>query len=112
MTGRHLKKSRGLVSTEFPVLTRTELLLALCGAIHISSAALGPKLMKHGYSTREAAEKVGVTFVTLQRHVFRRTFPVPPLQKVGGVSVRLWSDRDIEKARKALAKVKKGGKKK
>src|SRR5215469_4532701 len=110
MTGRHLEKGRGLVSTD-PVLTRTELLLALCGAIHISSAALGHRLMKHGYSTREAAEKVGVTFVTLQRHVFRRTFPVPPLQKVG-VSVRLWSDRDIEKARKALAKVKKGGKKK
>lgn len=67
--------------------------------------------MKHGYSTREAAEKVGVTFVTLQRHVFRKTFPVPPLQKVGGVSVRLWSERDSEKARKALAKVKKGKKK-
>jgi hypothetical protein len=68
--------------------------------------------MKHGCSTREAAEKVGVTFLTLQRHVYRKTFPVPPLQRVGGVSVRLWSDRDIEKARKALAKVKKGRKKK
>ena len=68
--------------------------------------------MNYGYSTREAAEKVGVTFLTFQRHVFRKTFPVPPLQKVGGVSVRLWSDRDIEKARKALAKVKKGRKKK
>ena len=112
MTGRHLEKGRELVSTNLPVLTRTELLLALCGAIHIWSAALGRRLMKHGYSTREAAEKVGVTFVTFQRHVFRRTFPVPPLQKVGSVSVRLWSDRDIEKARKALAKVKKGGKKK
>jgi hypothetical protein len=68
--------------------------------------------MKHRYSTREAAEKVGVTLLTLQRHVFRKTFPVPPLRKVGGVSVRLWSNHDIEKARKALAKVKKGRKKK
>jgi hypothetical protein len=68
--------------------------------------------MKHGYSTREAAEKVGVALLTLQRHVFRKTFPVPPLQKVGGVSVLLWSDRDIERARKALAKVKRGRKKK
>src|SRR5215469_15173605 len=111
MTGRHLEKGRGLVSTD-PLLTRTELLLALCGAIHIWSAALGRRLMKHGYSTREAAEKVGITFVTFQRHVFRRTFPVPPLQKVGSVSVRLWSDRDIEKARNARGRGKKGGKKK
>ena len=68
--------------------------------------------MKHGYSTREAAEKLGVTVLTLQRHVAAETFPVPPLQKVGGVSVRLWSDRDIARARKALAGVKRGRKKK
>jgi hypothetical protein len=68
--------------------------------------------MKHGYSTREAAQKLGVTLLTLQRHVAGKTFPVPPLQKVGGVSVRLWSDRDITTARKALAKVKRGRKKK
>jgi hypothetical protein len=68
--------------------------------------------MKHGYSTREAAEKLGVTLLTLQRHVAAKTFPVPPLQKVGGVSVRLWSNRDIATARKALAKVKRGRKKK
>jgi hypothetical protein len=67
--------------------------------------------MKHGYSTREAAKKVGVTLLTLQRHVAAKTFPVPPLQKVGGVSVRLWSDREITRAKKALAGVKRGRKK-
>jgi hypothetical protein len=43
------------------------------------------------YSTREAAAKLGVTLLTLQKHVKKRTFAVPPLVKVGGVSVRLWT---------------------
>jgi hypothetical protein len=68
--------------------------------------------MKHGYSTREAAEKLGVTLLTLQRHVTAKTFAAPPLQKVGGVSVRLWSHQDVARARKALAGVKRGRKKK
>lgn len=68
--------------------------------------------MKFSYSTREAAKKLGVTILTLQRHVTAKTFNVPPLRKVSGVSVRLWSNQDIERARKALAGVKRGRKKK
>jgi hypothetical protein len=68
--------------------------------------------MKDRSSTREAAKKLGVTILTLQRHVSAKTFNVPPLQKVGGVSVRLWTNRDIAAARKALAGVKRGRKKK
>jgi hypothetical protein len=68
--------------------------------------------MKECLSTRDAAKKLGVTILTLQRHVSARTVDAPPLQKVGGVSIRLWSARDIEKARKVLASVKPGRKKK
>lgn len=68
--------------------------------------------MNIGCSTREAAKKLGVTVLTLQRHVKAETFEPPPLRKVGGVSVRLWSDRVIERARKALSKVKRGRRKK
>lgn len=68
--------------------------------------------MKSGFSTREAAKKLGVTPLTLQRHVKAKTFAVPPLVKVGGVSVRLWTARDIEMARKVLSGVKPGRKKK
>ena len=64
------------------------------------------------YSTREAAHKLGVALVTLQGHVKKKTFASPPLAKVGGVSVRLWTVRDIERARKALSKIKPGRKKK
>jgi hypothetical protein len=68
--------------------------------------------MKDQCSTREAAKKLGVTILTLQRHVTAKTVKAPPLQKVGGVSVRLWTARDIEKARKVLTATKTGRKKK
>jgi hypothetical protein len=68
--------------------------------------------MKESLSTRDAAKKLGVTILTLQRHVSAKTVEAPPLQKIGGVKVRLWSERDIEKARKVLASTKPGRKKK
>ena len=68
--------------------------------------------MKESFSTREAAEKLGVTLLTLQRHVSAKTFDPPPMQRVGGVKVRLWTNRDIEKARKVLSGIKPGRKKK
>jgi hypothetical protein len=68
--------------------------------------------MKSRYSTREAAKKAGVALITLQKHVAKKTFPVPPLVEVGGVRVRLWTDTDIKRARKALADIKPGRKKK
>jgi hypothetical protein len=66
--------------------------------------------VKEKLSTRDAAKKIGVHLLTLQRHVSAKTVEAPPLQKVGGVSVRLWSARDIEKARKVLAGIKPGRK--
>jgi transposase len=65
-----------------------------------------------GLSTREAAKKLGVNLVTLQRHIAAKTIQAPPIQKVGGVSIRLWTSRDIEKARKVLAGIRPGRKKK
>jgi len=67
--------------------------------------------MKKLLSTRDAAKKLGVTILTLQRHVSAKTVDAPPLQKVGGVSVRLWTARDIQKARKVLAGIRPGRKK-
>jgi transposase len=68
--------------------------------------------VKEKYSTREAAKKLGRTLVTLQRHIAAGTIKAPPVLKIGTVSVRLWSNRDIEKARKVLAGTKPGRKKK
>jgi hypothetical protein len=66
--------------------------------------------MRSQYSTREAAKLIHVALITLQKHVAKKTFPVPPLVTVGGVIVRLWSDADVKRARKALAAIKRGRK--
>jgi len=50
------------------------------------------------YSTREAAKRLGVSMATINRYILAETFPVPPLTKVGGVTVRLWTEKDIAKA--------------
>jgi len=68
--------------------------------------------MKARYSTREAAAKLDIALVTLQGHVAKKTVHGPPLVKVGGVKVRLWSAVDIQRARKVLAGIKPGRKKK
>jgi hypothetical protein len=44
----------------------------------------------------------------LQRAIRQKRIPVPPLIKVGDFKVRLWSAADVENARKALGKRKKG----
>jgi len=67
--------------------------------------------VKAKLSTREAAKKLGVTILTLQRHVTAKTVKAPPLQKIGGVSVRLWTARDIAKAKKVLRAMRPGRKK-
>jgi len=41
--------------------------------------------VKDKLSTRDAAKKMGVALLTLQRHVSAKTVDAPPLQKVGGV---------------------------
>jgi len=55
------------------------------------------------YSTREAAKRLGVSMATINRYIVADTIPVPPLTRVGGVTVRLWSDKDIAKAKAIVA---------
>jgi predicted DNA-binding transcriptional regulator AlpA len=55
-----------------------------------------------GYSTREAAQKLGLSMTTLNKFIALKKIPLPSLTRVGGVLVRLWSDADIEKVRALL----------
>jgi predicted site-specific integrase-resolvase len=56
-------------------------------------------------SSREAAKKLGISLMTLQRYIADGNWiKAPALQKVGGVTVRLWRSRDIERARKLIEK--------
>lgn len=57
------------------------------------------------HTTKEAAEKLGVHRVTLQNWIAEGRIPAPTMQNIGGGRVRLWSEKDIRKARKAIAKL-------
>jgi excisionase family DNA binding protein len=57
------------------------------------------------HTTREAAEKLGVHRVTLQNWIAAGKVPAPRTQNIGGGRVRLWSEKEIRKARKAIAKL-------
>ena len=52
------------------------------------------------YSTIQVAKMLNIGTDTLHRWMREKTVPVPPKQSVGGMSVRLWSEDDLEKARK------------
>ncbi len=50
--------------------------------------------------------------MTIHRHITAGTISAPPLKRVGGVRVRLWTRRDVERVRKQLLKIKNGRRKK
>jgi DNA-binding transcriptional MerR regulator len=62
------------------------------------------------YSTRAAARKLGIHFVTLQRYIAANKIPAPKSEKVGGSVVRAWTDEDIERVRQILPKIANGRK--
>jgi DNA-binding transcriptional MerR regulator len=52
------------------------------------------------YSTSEAARELGIHPITLHHWVSERKFAAPKKQRIGGVVVRLWTERDVERVRK------------
>ena len=57
-----------------------------------------------GFSTDEVAEMLGILRPNLQRLIREKRIPFPPLQQVGRLKIRLWSQADVEKARRAMEK--------
>lgn len=62
------------------------------------------------YSTREAAQKLGIHFITLHRYILSKKVPAPEVQTLGGVKFRVWSEADIERVREILPKIANGRK--
>jgi excisionase family DNA binding protein len=62
------------------------------------------------YSTREAAEKLGLHLVTVQSYIAAGKIPAPPLLQVGAGKLRIWSKEDIERVRRTLPKIANGRK--
>ena len=55
-------------------------------------------------STAEVAKMLGLHQPNLQRAIKAGKVKAPPLTRVGGVRVRLWTPRDVERVRKQLKK--------
>lgn len=61
------------------------------------------------YSTPQAAKKLGIGLMTLNRYIAAKKIPVPPV-RIAGVRVRLWSEEDIQRVREVLPKIANGRK--
>ena len=60
------------------------------------------------FSTREAARRLGISLMTLQRYMAAGKVAAPKTRRFAGALVRPWSARDIERVRKQLPKIKNG----
>jgi predicted DNA-binding transcriptional regulator AlpA len=55
------------------------------------------------HSSREVAKKLGISLMTLQRYIADGNWiKAPKIRQLGNVKVRVWSDRDLERARKLM----------
>lgn len=52
------------------------------------------------YSTSQVAKKIGIHRLTLIRWLLDGKVPEPMRVKQGGVDLRLWTDRDVERVQK------------
>jgi excisionase family DNA binding protein len=55
------------------------------------------------YSTSKVTKVLGIGTETLYRWMHEGKIPTPPLQTLAGMSVRLWSEADVEAAKKYKA---------
>lgn len=62
------------------------------------------------FSTRAAARKLGIPPPTLAHYIRVGKIPKPKSFTSGGTTVHVWSDADIERARKLLPKIANGRK--
>ena len=56
------------------------------------------------YSTAQVAKVLGLHQPNLQRLIRESRIPFPPLRRVGKLRIRLWTPRDVKRAREALRK--------
>jgi hypothetical protein len=62
------------------------------------------------FSTREVAKELGLDATTLSRYITAKKVPAPKVVTTGGITVHLWTRKDIERVRKLLPKIKNGRK--
>ncbi|MFC6647267.1 helix-turn-helix domain-containing protein [Granulicella cerasi] len=60
------------------------------------------------FSTRQAAKMLGINASTLSRYVTAGKIPGPKSAQLGGMSMHLWTEREIERVRKLLPNIEDG----
>lgn len=76
---------------------------------NIDQSVIAFDIMKR-YSTREAAQALGLDWRTIQRYLAARKIPAPPVERIGGGKYRAWTIEDIARVRSILPKIKNGRK--
>jgi excisionase family DNA binding protein len=62
-----------------------------------------PILIVKTYSTVQVAKLVGVSWSTLHRWIESQKIQAPALQSFGGLQIRVWTDDDLEAAKRYKA---------
>ena len=60
------------------------------------------------FSTRQAAKMLGIGSSTLARYIAAGKIPTPKAVQIGGMSIHLWTAREIERVRKLLPEIEDG----
>jgi len=61
-------------------------------------------------STNQVAKRLGIATKTLSRYIAQKKVPAPKIIEVGGSTVHLWREAQIETLRKLLPKIANGRK--
>ena len=62
------------------------------------------------FSTRQAAQKLGIGMTTLTRYIAEKKVSAPKPTVIGRYEVRAWTEEDIERVRAILPKIANGRK--
>ncbi len=62
------------------------------------------------FSSRQAAKLLGLTPAAISKYIASKKIPTPKTVQIGGVRMQVWTERDIERVRKLLPKIKNGRK--
>jgi predicted DNA-binding transcriptional regulator AlpA len=61
-------------------------------------------------STEQVAKKLGIGKSSLSRYILAGKVPAPKETMAGGIRLRLWSEKDIERLREILPRIANGRK--
>jgi predicted DNA-binding transcriptional regulator AlpA len=61
-------------------------------------------------STRQAAQKLGITHAALSKYISAKKIPAPQSVTSGGMTIHLWTEAEIEHVRQLLPKIANGRK--